>query len=131
MAKLVFCEDDPRIQKLIRVALRSTPHRLLIAGDGVEGLELIEREQPDVVFTDISMPGLDGLQLVDELKARPLLEHIPVVIVTASVQRYQMEEAYRHRIADYLRKPFRVNDLRAKIEKFAARDSQLGEGEES
>jgi CheY-like chemotaxis protein len=120
MAKVIFCEDDPSVQKLIRVALRSTPHEIDIAGDGAEGLELIERQRPDAVFTDISMPVLDGLQLINELKARPHLEHIPVVFVTALVQRHQMEEAYRHKIAGHLSKPFSVHDLRAKVEQFAS-----------
>jgi CheY-like chemotaxis protein len=120
VAKIIFCEDDPSVQKLIRVALRSTPHEVHIVGDGAEGLELTERELPDAVFTDISMPVLDGLQLISELKARPHLAHIPVVVVTASVQRHQMEEAYRHRIAGHLSKPFSVHDLRAKVEQFAS-----------
>ncbi len=120
MAKVIFCEDDPSVQKLIRVALRSTPHEIYIMGNGAEGLELIERERPDAVFTDISMPVLDGLQLIGELKARPHLAHIPVVVVTASVQRHQMEEAYRYKIAGHLNKPFSVHDLRAKVEQFAS-----------
>ena len=123
MAKIIFCEDDPSVQKLIRVALRSTPHEIHILGNGAEGLELIERELPNAVFTDISMPMLDGLQLVSELKARPHLEHIPIVIVTASVQRHQIEEAYRHGIAGHLSKPFSVHDLRVKVEQFAGAHS--------
>lgn len=119
MAKIIFCEDDPSVQKLIRVALRSTPHEIHIVGNGAEGLELIERELPNAVFTDVSMPMLDGLQLVSELKARPHLEHIPIVVVTASVQRHQVEEAYRHGIAGHLSKPFSVHDLRVKVKQFA------------
>ncbi len=119
MAKIIFCEDDPSVQKLIRVALRSTPHEIHIAGDGAEGLELIEREFPDAVFTDISMPVLDGFQLIGELKARPHLAQIPIVVVTASVQRHQLEEMYWYGIAGHLSKPFSVHDLRAKVEQFA------------
>ena len=119
MAKVIFCEDDPSVQKLIRVALRSTPHEIHIAGNGAEGLELIERELPDAVFTDISMPVLDGFQLIRELKARPHLARIPVVVLTASVQRHQLEEVYRYGIAEHLSKPFSVHDLRAKVEQFA------------
>lgn len=119
MAKIIFCEDDPTVQKLIKVALRSTPHEIYIAGNGAEGLVLIERELPDAVFTDISMPVLDGLQLVDELKSRPHLAHIPILIVTASVQRHQIEDAYRRGIAGHLSKPFSVHELRAKVEQLA------------
>ncbi len=122
---MIFCEDDPNVQKLVRLALRSMPHEVHIAGNGAEGLELIERERPDVVFTDISMPYLDGLQLVDELKARSHLSHIPVIVVTASVQRHQIEEVYRHGIADFLSKPFDVRDLRAKVRQFIGADPRF------
>ena len=57
MSKVVFCEDDPMIQKVIRAALRTEGHELHVASSGDEGLELIRRELPDVVFTDVSMPG--------------------------------------------------------------------------
>ena len=60
MAKIVFCEGNPSVQKMLQVALRSTPHQLHIASDGLEGLALIEREHPDLVLSDVSMPGLDG-----------------------------------------------------------------------
>lgn len=125
MAKIVFCEDDRLIRKLIRIALRSTPHEVHIAGDGAEGLELIERERPDVVFTDVSMPELDGIQLVDEIKSRPHLKHIPIILVTASAQRYRADGALHREIADYLNKPFNVEDLLAKIEKFASGEPTL------
>ena len=122
MAKIIFCEDDLTVQKLIRVALRAMDHEIHIVGDGADGLALIERELPDVVFTDISMPGLDGLQLIDALKAQPSLQHIPVIVVTASVQRHQVEEVHKHNIAGLLSKPFSVYDLRAKVEEFASAD---------
>lgn len=127
MAKIVFAEDDPTVRKLVRVALRSLPHELYLAEDGVEALELIERELPDVVFSDISMPRMDGIQLVDAIKGRPHLAHIPVIFVTASVQRYQLEEAYSHGIADYVRKPFDLKDLWAKVEEFVGSSERKGE----
>jgi CheY-like chemotaxis protein len=120
MAKILFAEDDRTIQKMINIALRSTPHDIRIMGDGAEAFEWIQRERPDVVFTDVSMPGMDGIQLVDAIKNHPDLRHIPVVLVTASVQRHQREEAYRHGIAGYLRKPFNINELREKVEEFAS-----------
>src|ERR1700693_1644522 len=55
MTKIIFCEDEARIQKLILTTLRSSLHEIYIASDGVEGLALIEKERPDLIFTDISM----------------------------------------------------------------------------
>ena len=116
MASIVFCEDDPTIRRLIQVALRSLPHDVHLAADGREGLALIERERPNLVFTDVSMPELDGFQLLAALKAHPQLAEIPVIFVTASAQRVEIEEGRRHGAADYLTKPFSPVDLRAKIE---------------
>jgi two-component system chemotaxis response regulator CheY len=115
MAILVFCEDEPSIQKLIQVALRSTGHLVHIAQDGAAGLALIEAVQPDVIFTDISMPVLDGLGLIDAIRDRPQLGHIPIVVITASVQQAQIEEIYHHGASDHLAKPFSVGELRAKV----------------
>jgi CheY-like chemotaxis protein len=121
MAKIVFCEDSPVIQKLIGVALRSTAHEVHIAGDGAAGLALIERERPDLVFTDVSMPEMDGYQLADALKARPELAHIPIIIMTASGDQEQLDEGYRHGAAGHFGKPFAAADLRAKVDELAAR----------
>ncbi len=121
MAKIVFCEDEINIQKLVRVMLRSAKqHELHIASDGIEGLDLVEQVQPDLIFTDISMPGRDGYQLADELKARPHLAHIPIIFISAFAQRSMMNESYRHGGASYLTKPFSAADLFEKINLFCS-----------
>lgn len=118
MAKIVFCEDEANIQKLVKVMLRSSRHEVYMASDGIEGLELIEQVHPDLIFTDISMPGRDGYQLADELKARPELAHIPIIFISAFAQRSMMNEGYRHGGASYLTKPFSAADLLEKINLF-------------
>jgi len=83
MARLVFCDDDPTVQKLIWVALRTSGHEVHLAPDGRAGLTLIERLRPDLIFTDLSMPEMDGYQLLRALAARPELAAIPVVLMRA------------------------------------------------
>ena len=118
MAKVVFCEDDSLIQKMIRMMLRGTDHTLLFAADGEEGLALIEREHPDVVFTDLWMPGIDGIELRRRLRAQPPLADIPVVLVTGA--------ADDERIADddgkgaVLAKPFSPVALREMVDRYAS-----------
>ena len=116
MATIVFCEDSPIIQKLIRVSMRAMSHSIHVVSDGEAGLALIERERPDLVFTDVSMPGISGLELCGRLKALPHLAHIPVVFLSASVQRPQIAEALRYGGVDFLSKPFSPAGLRAKVE---------------
>lgn len=115
MATIVFCEDDPMIQKLVRAALRDSGHELHLASDGEEGLALIKRVRPDLVFSDVSMPKLDGYQLGDALKAAPETARIPLIFVTASVQRAQITEAEQHGGAAVLPKPFTMAELRARV----------------
>ena len=118
MAKIVFCEDEERIRKLIRAMLESLPHKIYMAADGNEGLELIEKERPDLIFADISMPGCDGFQLADIIKSRPHLAHIPFIFLTAFAQKSEKEEGRMHGASAYLTKPFNYTDLVAKIEQF-------------
>ncbi len=118
MSKIVFCEDEVRIQKVFRIMLRSTEHELYLASDGLEGLEVIERVRPDLIFTDISMPICDGYQLADAVKAQPHLAHIPIIFISAFAQRAEMEEGYRHGGVSYIVKPFSAADLYEKIELF-------------
>lgn len=128
MAKVVFCEDEKLLQKLVCVLLRSTEHEIYIASDGIEGLALIKRVHPDLILTDISMPGLDGFQLADAVKADPYLSAIPIVFVTGFAQKYDMEEAARHGARGYLLKPFTPENLRATIDSALVAHEDNSEG---
>lgn len=106
------------IQKLIRAALRSTPHEVHIASDGAQGIELVRSVRPDAIFADVSMPVLDGFEMAARLRADPDLRTIPIVFMTASVQRAQIDEALRHGGVGVLAKPFTMTDLRARVAEF-------------
>jgi CheY-like chemotaxis protein len=116
MANVVWVEDDPMIRKLVDAVLRSSGHTLQFATNGVEGLALIERARPDIVFTDVSMPVMDGLELADAIRARPELADVRIVFVTASMQREQIDR-YTGRGATFIAKPFSTAELRAHIER--------------
>jgi CheY-like chemotaxis protein len=125
MAKIVFCEDDAFLQKLIRFIMRSTKHEVYIASNGLEGFALIEREHPDLILTDISMPGWDGFQLANAVKAQPHLASIPIIFVTAFAQRVDVEEGGRHGASGYLLKPFSAGELRATVEAALVPDGKM------
>jgi CheY-like chemotaxis protein len=118
MGKVLFVEDDPTIRKMIQAALRNSTHELHFATNGREGLELVDRVRPHCVFTDVSMPEMNGLELADAIRARPDLAEVKIVFVTASLQREQIERYLAHGAVAYLGKPFSPADLRAHIEKF-------------
>src|SRR5207237_7006146 len=87
MARIVFCEDEEQIRKLIEAAMRSTAHSIELTVNGREGLAAIERKLTELIVTDLAMPEMGGFALADAVHARPGLGHIPIMFVTASVQR--------------------------------------------
>ena len=107
------------IRKLVQAALRSTTHDVHIAEDGKRGLDLIERLRPDVVFSDVAMPVMDGFELADAMRAMPDIAHIPIVFMTASLQREQIDECFRHGAAGHLAKPFTMAELRARVAQYS------------
>ena len=116
MAKIVICEDEVLIQKLIFHIMRSTSHEIFIASNGSEGFALIERERPDLIVTDISMPGMDGHQLAHAVKTHPDLASIPIVFLTAFAQQEDVKECFQYGAVGYLSKPFNAIDLRVIID---------------
>jgi CheY-like chemotaxis protein len=122
---IVFCEDDAVIEHLIRAATRSLPYTVEVAANGTLGLALIERERPAAVFTDLSMPGLDGRRLIDALQSNPDLAGIPIVVMTAAdLPRDQLDALLERGAVDYLSKPFGPAELRAKLEQVLTRNAQ-------
>ena len=118
MSVILFCEDDPAVQKLIRMALRNSVHDVHIAENGKEGLRMA-KELPIVLFSDVAMPLMDGFQLAEALHADPDLAGIPIVFITASVQRHDVDEAMRRGAKRVIGKPFTVIQLRELVAEFA------------
>lgn len=86
MAVLVTAEDDEDIRMLVTRSLRKAGHRVIAAADGLEGLAAVRKHRPDAVITDIDMPYMTGLQLCREIRRDPELKHIPVVVVSGSLE---------------------------------------------
>ena len=87
--KILVVEDNPDARNLIESILTLSGLNVILAADGQEGLEQAELEVPDLIITDIAMPRLNGLGLIQELRNRPHLKDIPILAVTS----YGMEKA--------------------------------------
>jgi DNA-binding response OmpR family regulator len=81
---LLIVEDDPDIRNLLITTLTFAGYRVLAAPNGREGMEVIQKERPAIVITDIMMPKLDGFGLVHRLRINPETRDIPVVFITAT-----------------------------------------------
>lgn len=81
---LLIVEDDPDILKWLEATLTFRGHRVITAHNGREGLEVIQKERPDIIIADIMMPQLDGFGFVHRLRIAPETREIPVVFITAT-----------------------------------------------
>jgi CheY-like chemotaxis protein len=116
VARILFCEDNPTIRRLLQVALRDSAHEIEIAPDGAAGLALALRWRPDLIITDISMPDMDGFALVAAVREHPQLHKVPVLVMSATMERDKLESIVERGANGYLTKPFSPQSLRAAIE---------------
>jgi len=84
MRRLAIIDDDEIARYVLRQALAGTGHSILETTNGEDGLALVARELPDLVFLDLDMPGLDGYEVLTRLKSDPRTQNVPVAIVTSA-----------------------------------------------
>lgn len=104
---VVMCVEDEKYirDELVRELMRSG-HDVLEAGDGIEALALMRRQVPDLIVSDILMPDMDGLELLQRVRSgSPELSSIPFLFLSALSDRDRIMEAYRSGVDDYLVKP--------------------------
>jgi CheY-like chemotaxis protein len=116
MAQLPVVEDNPDILHLIWTQLRARGHQVLGASSGPEALAAVERwGPPQVAVLDVAMPAMDGLELLQRLRASTGIKELPAIFLSARVDRQTVEAAHRLGAA-YLAKPFMEEILYAAIE---------------
>ena len=115
---VVCIEDESEMIDLIRLILGRRGFELTGATGGAEGLEAIRRIKPDLVLLDLMMPGMDGWEVYQQMKADEGLKHIPVIIVTAKAQSIdKVLGLHIAKVDDYITKPFGPQELIQSIEK--------------
>lgn len=109
--RVLVVDDEPVNRELIRDTLEYRGHAVEEAGSGVEALERIFANPPDLVLLDVAMPGLDGLEVCRKLKGDPATARIPVIMITAHVDRRDRLAGIDAGADDYLTKPVDLSDL--------------------
>ena len=111
MARILVVDDEPHITKLVSFTLEKRGHDVLTASDGPTGIEIATSASPDLIFMDVMMPGMTGLEALDALKAESATSEIPVVMLSARSQSYEQEEGLSRGAVRYVTKPFAPADL--------------------
>jgi CheY-like chemotaxis protein len=108
---VLYIEDNFHNRRIVRKLLKSRGITLLEAEDGVTGLEMVRESKPPLVLLDISLPGMDGLQVLARIREDEELRETPVIALTASAMRGDRERFLAAGCDDYLSKPIRAMDL--------------------
>ena len=110
--RILCVEDEAGMLDLLRLILEAADYVFLGARDGVEGLEMMQSEQPDLVLLDLMLPEIDGAEVLLRKKQDPAIQHIPVIAVTALTSPFdQLMWKRRTEIKDYVTKPFKRREL--------------------
>jgi signal transduction histidine kinase len=114
LPRVLVAEDELDLRGFIVGVLKDT-YEVDAAGDGAEALELMKKNRPDLVLTDVMMPGTSGLDLTRAIKEDPSLRHIPVILLTARGESEAALQGYDAGADDFVSKPFHTKVLEARI----------------
>ena len=104
-AKILVSDDDQNVRLLTRQCLEAEGMVVVEAADGVEALDLFVRERPDLVFLDVEMPGMSGLEVCQRIRQMPRGESVPIMIVTGSDDRESIDKGFEAGATQYKTKP--------------------------
>lgn len=115
---ILYVEDNFENKLFVRRVIESMRHEMIEAETGLDSLLLAEKKKPDLIFMDINIPGMDGLETTTKLKANPELSHIPVIALTANAMKGDKERCLAAGCDGYMQKPVGVSELRQTIKKY-------------
>lgn len=108
---LLIAEDKEDLREFLKNTLKDKFKKIYLAEDGIEALEMVKQQQPDIVVSDVMMPRMNGYQLCKEIKANLIISHIPVILLTARADSKSQMLGYKLGADAYLAKPFELEML--------------------
>jgi two-component system alkaline phosphatase synthesis response regulator PhoP len=111
MPKVLVIEDEPENQLVIRMILETEGFDVAQVEDGYQALAAARAERPDLILLDVMMPDINGFDVFDQLRHDDDTRHVPVIMLTALAQRWDVERAVLAGVDDYVLKPFEPHDL--------------------
>jgi CheY-like chemotaxis protein len=112
MAQIIVMEDDAGTRMLIASVLKKDGHEVLTAEDAVQGLALVASRKPDLIISDVQMPGMNGFDMLAAIRKDRVTADIPVILLTSLQERAHMRIGMTSGADDYITKPFRAAELR-------------------
>ena len=126
--KILVVDDEPQITRVLRTSLSSQGYEVTIANDGQSALRAFQEEKPDLIITDLSMPGMTGTELTENIRD---FSQVPIIVLSVRGEDKNKIEALDKGADDYVTKPFSINELLARIRANLRRASLAREPESS
>jgi two-component system alkaline phosphatase synthesis response regulator PhoP len=114
--KILVIEDDPASLRLTQYILEHRDYEVLTAVNGLDGLKKAQSEEPDLVVTDIMLPGMDGFDICYQLRAEPRTAKIPVLMLSAKAREADKETGLKVGADGYITKPVDPEEIISRIE---------------
>lgn len=111
----VLIVDDDRMNRVALAELLQEACRILMAKDGLSALQILSRERVDLVLLDVSMPGMDGYEVLRQAKANPETADVTVIFITGHTEEAEEERGLKLGASDYVQKPFRPAVVHARV----------------
>ncbi len=121
MPTLLIADDDARLRRLIRTYAELENYTCEEAGDGRSALRIFQATPCDLVILDVMMPGMDGFETLEKLRA---IRDVPVIMLTARTEEYDKLMGFRLGVDDYVSKPFSPRELMARVAAVLRRNSK-------
>ncbi|MFG0333619.1 MAG: PleD family two-component system response regulator [Maioricimonas sp. JB049] len=126
-ARILVCDDEPHITRIIEYRLRRAGYEIEAASDGLAGWEALQQNPPSLLITDCQMPRMNGLELCRTIRSDDRFEKLPIILLTA--KGYELSSQMLHQelhVAAVMSKPFSPRELTRLVRLFASQ----GDGEE-
>jgi len=122
--RILIADDDPQILRALRITLGAHGYDIVTAYDGASALDAVVAHHPDLVMLDLGMPTLDGLEVIDAVRA---WNSVPILVVSGRSGAWDKVEALDRGADDYVTKPFSIDELLARIRALTRRLAGPGE----
>ncbi|WP_348340608.1 response regulator [Ignavibacterium sp.] len=115
---IMVADDSPIIRKLIAFSLSIKGYEIISVNDGMEALEILPRENIDLLITDLNMPNVDGFELIKAVRENDELKHTPIIVLSNLSETDDIERALQFGADSYLIKPFEQKTILNEVSKY-------------
>lgn len=116
MPRVLVVDDEPNIVLSLEFLMQQAGFDVITAGDGEQALARVAEQAPDLILLDISLPGISGFDVLEQLRADPIHARLPIIMLTAHGREVEREKGMALGADDYVTKPFSTQALVDKVQ---------------